>query len=539
MKWVLLLALAFVPRAEADGTINDSLVSDLACSSLKKKDVLKNLQRDAFSLDRQFPVRNWAANMLGQCWALALSQREFYYLGRYSVPNARRKQDETVLYALNLIKGTQPDPNAAPRNYGESGNEASTYEAPTPLQVFEIEDKGLLEVDRYGYATTSKFMNALQSGVNGRSFRSEIEARQMGRFYSPGNLGMIFGGRERSEDTNEDTMKEILASWERGRIPLIIIRASTAAQHAVLIKHIEKVRDGHYVFTVYDSNQPGREPQMEYKDRQFYAPRIVGLFHADGYSPVGVFLKDEDEMDELQEAVFNHYSAVCEKTAPSAKSSFEKLGAFEQGVKFMERGDLKRARSTFEKMLQKNAKSQFARFQLAVTFHLAGENLNAQKQLDQVTDKKLKKMVPLVRGESFLQAEKWAEAEKVWEKFPENNPDLKALKAQGLARSFESAGKNKEAAESWARYLELQVKPTNDVFQKIAENRVKAGEVEAGLEYCGRTRMLAKHESYQLLCKAHVYRAADDGDKAIETVKKALDIDKENFDALEMLRAWN
>lgn len=263
--------------------ISDSLVKDLSCSKLSSDNVLLSLQPDAFSVEKQWPVQNWGANGLGQCWALALSQRQMFFLARFGVKDAGNpRTNGTRDQAMNMIKD------------GDNS------------RVIQVSDSGMGD-----YYRSSDFYNSLREDKGGNNFRSAVESRQIGRFYSPGNLGMVFGGRERSESANEDTMKDILKDMSKGRMPLLILRAALTAQHAILIKKVEKLGENHYRFTCYDSNQPGREATMEYKDRQFYAPNIVGLFDYNARAPVGVFLKDDDEMDDIQETVYKYYSELC------------------------------------------------------------------------------------------------------------------------------------------------------------------------------------------------------------------------------------
>lgn len=307
----LCLLSLFIPFfAHAD--FNDSYAKSLSCSGLSKKSVLKSVQSTAFSVTKQFPVQNWSSGVLGQCWSMALSQRRFFYLARYEVRGAAKQQDELVTYGLNLIRST--DPNSAERGPDREGESRNSSEQYTPLAVFGLEEKGLSAPDRWGYSSASNYMRALQSGTQGRNFRTEIEYRQKLRFFSPGNLGMVFGSRERSESANEESMEEILKDHEAGRITLLIVRAATSLQHAILVLRVEKVAEGNYRLLVYDSNQPGREPSIEYRDRQFYAPSVVGLFHHDARSPVGIFVKDDDEMDEIQDALYAHYRGLCKES---------------------------------------------------------------------------------------------------------------------------------------------------------------------------------------------------------------------------------
>jgi len=226
-------------------------------------------------------------------------------------------------------------------------------------------------------------------------------------------------------------------------------------------------------------------------------------------------------------------------TVAAAAAEKKPQTVYEEGVKLMETGRLSQAQAKFEKAVKLDQNFDPARFQLAVSYHLSGKDERALKELLKVkTDPETMKRVPLLRGELLLKTKNWKEAETVWQSLPDTNPDLKALKAQGLARALEGEGRNREAADSWTEYLELQVKPTSDLFQKVAENRIKAGEKDDGLKYCDTTTHLAKHPSYRLLCKAHVYRAAKENQLAFDAVKKAFDDDKDNLDAGRLVKEW-
>jgi len=275
--------------------LSDTLVKNLSCANLNVATLLKSLQPTAFSPDKQFPVQNWSSGTLAQCWALALSQREFFYLARFGVDGAKKTQKANIVYGLDIAHGTAD-----------------------PLKTFNIQDKGLSEEKDF-WPEPTPFMSALSAGIPGRSFQSEIEARQEARFYSAGNLGMVFGSRDRDTGTNQETMNTVLSDTSEGRMPLLILRAELTAQHAILVKKVTKSKNGTYTLTCYDSNQPTKEATMQYKDGEFYAPNIVGLFAEDGSSPVGVFLQDEDDMDRIQEAVFEHYRATCKGVTALAK----------------------------------------------------------------------------------------------------------------------------------------------------------------------------------------------------------------------------
>ena len=262
--------------------ISDSLVKNLSCNSLTQENVFKSLQDDAFSVDKQWPIQNWSSGVLAQCWSLALSQRRLFYLARF---NTHGKQDSLV------------SPDMARNKI------LDMIEKKDPVTIFTIGSSDM----SYG----SPVMSALRSGDGSRNFKSDIEARQQKRFYSPGNLGMVFGDRDRSLSQNKDTMKDIEADLSNGRLAVIILRPATTLQHSVLVKQIKKINENEFELTCYDSNQPGREVTMNYKNGEFYAPNIVGLFNTNPNTPVGVFLKDDDEMDDIQKVAFDYYKQLC------------------------------------------------------------------------------------------------------------------------------------------------------------------------------------------------------------------------------------
>jgi hypothetical protein len=256
--------------------LSDSLVKNLACSQLNPATVFRALQPNAFSTEKQWPVYNWPSNGIANCWSLALNQRQAFYLTHFG---ARATDSNAVAKYLGIAGGSMPE------------------------DVISIKDKTLS--DTVGRAVT---LNP--------AFRSQIEAVQSKHFYSLGNVGYIMGTRERGESDNRETLATLLDNAKKGRITAIILRASFAAQHVVLVKDAKKTGPDSYVFNVYDSNQPQNyygQPSVQFNAGQFYAPNVVGKFHQDGYSAVGVFVTGEEDMDRIQTVVFNHYAQLCKK----------------------------------------------------------------------------------------------------------------------------------------------------------------------------------------------------------------------------------
>ncbi|MCM2324141.1 MAG: hypothetical protein NDJ90_12850 [Oligoflexia bacterium] len=293
-----------------DILVSDSLVSKLSCSKLSPQNVLTFVSKDAFTEERHMPIRNWSSGVLGQCWSLGLFQRQLFYLARFGVPGSKSDPE----YVLNLARGTNADACQAKNGFVDENNQ-TCVEPVTEKKVFKIPETVLSGRNYYRAVEPGSLMGALSSH-RGRSLRTEIEARQKRSFFSPGNLGMLFSSRERSESANLDTIEAIKKGLDQGRMPLIVIRAATSAQHVVLIKSIEKEKLGEnrYLMKLYDSNQPYRDAEMVYSDGQFYAPDVIGLFFRDRIqAPVGVFLKDEEEMDDIQKANYDYYSSLCKK----------------------------------------------------------------------------------------------------------------------------------------------------------------------------------------------------------------------------------
>lgn len=256
--------------------LSDSLVNNLACSQLNPATVFRALQKDAFSTEKQWPVYNWPSNGIANCWSLALNQRQAFYLTRFG---ARATDSNAVNQFLNIAGGNMPG------------------------EVISIKDKTLS--DSLGQSVT---LNP--------AFRPQIEATQSKHFYSAGNLGYILGGRERGESDNRETLGILLDDLKKGRMPAIILRAAVTAQHVVLVKSVKKLGPDAYAFTVYDSNNPHPyygEPTVQFQNGQFYSPSVVGRFHEDGNSAVGVFVTGEEDMDRIQTVVFNHYAQLCKK----------------------------------------------------------------------------------------------------------------------------------------------------------------------------------------------------------------------------------
>lgn len=270
--------------------ISDSLVENLSCETLKLETVLLAVKPSAKASDKHLPTRNWATGKgLAECWSLSHTQRLFFFMGRYDLkldpakPNAHNDNLELI---FNSIAG----------KYDNSP------------KLFVIDDL---------YSTVSDLTRGIEdSRRTKRTFKDEVEAYQVWRFYQPSNASMIMGSRERPESVNASTFKDIVSSVKQGRMPIVIIRAELTAQHAVIIKSMDDSNPDFVKFTVYDSNQPYADAELEYraKDRQFYAPGIISRFsRGSSRDPIGLFLVDEDDMSSIQKSLFKYYKSRCEQ----------------------------------------------------------------------------------------------------------------------------------------------------------------------------------------------------------------------------------
>ncbi len=223
----------------------------------------------------------------------------------------------------------------------------------------------------------------------------------------------------------------------------------------------------------------------------------------------------------------------------SAETSGDKK-LFNQALEELGKGNTDKAIDIFKKVLSKNADHDESRFQLALAYNLSNKNNLALAELAKIkTNPEVIQQVPLLKGNILLEDKNWKEALKNWQNVPKDNPDLQAMRASGLAQSYEGLNKYSDAAVSWIEYQTLLMKPMNEIFEKIAINRVKAGEKTKALDYCLTSDMLKKHKEYQAICKASVYHASGEKNLARAAAEEAVALDKKNMDAKNMLEVVN
>jgi hypothetical protein len=288
------VAMAAKPVAPVD-SISDSLVKSLRCSTLSRDNVLKSLQPDAFSAARHLPVRNWpAADGLAECWALSHAQRLTFFMGRFG--QSANAQQYLVPKYLSPIEDMFSGATAA------------------QFPIFPVADVGSLVGTLQG-----GFVD--QSGKS-RAFKADIEAYQEWRFYQFGNTSLIMGGRDRSTDDNAQSFQQLRGELAVGRMPMIVLRPSMTGQHVVLVKKISPATGSGIVnFDVYDSNYPYMDNHISYdpSTQEFTAPSVIMGLDADAYSPVGLFVVDDDDMDGIQNSLYGYYAKRCQALKAARK----------------------------------------------------------------------------------------------------------------------------------------------------------------------------------------------------------------------------
>jgi hypothetical protein len=85
--------------------LSDSLVKDLSCAQLNPATVFRSLQPDAFSSEHHMQISNWPSNGIANCWALALAQRQMFYLNRF---NSHSSSNDIAGKLLGMAGGDMP-----------------------------------------------------------------------------------------------------------------------------------------------------------------------------------------------------------------------------------------------------------------------------------------------------------------------------------------------------------------------------------------------------------------------------------------------
>jgi hypothetical protein len=324
-------------EAENIDSVSDSLVKNLSCKTLTLQNVFSSLQEDAFSLDKQLPLHNWSKDYLGQCWGLALTQRRLFYLARFNKSSVMKTLSKDIrnkiLDSVNK-EGDQTIIKIDHPNIFDYGNKIEEQREAKAERIRKlllstpenkilygdkleklIRSKSFVSGSTLRLASYGPIIDDLIEEKDSRSLWQEIEKRQKKAFYRVSNAGMVLGDKGRSIAVNRQTFQNIQNGLKNGRMPLIVAKRTRVDQHVYLVKKIEKISENEFELLCYDSINPGVDIELGYKDGKFYD--AYTLKDASEENHVGVFLKDEEEMDELQAIAYNYYKELCGKARKS------------------------------------------------------------------------------------------------------------------------------------------------------------------------------------------------------------------------------
>ncbi len=283
------------PAFTAPQVISDSLVKNLDCSTLTLESVLLKVQPDAFSWTRHLPVVNgkdtetqlWP---FGSCWAQSVAQRRFFYFTRFGVSGSQSFEDLSFMDWSTILDGSSTD---------WSVREVRETRAPSDS----------LRKRRRGWATFDQ------------ETRDILAVTQIENFFSLKNLKYVFTSNEIKQE-NEAKFQKIRRDLSQGRVPMVIRRVGPGDLHVMLVTQIIPVvgTADEYIFETYDPNSPqaaeGGIETLTYKNGKFIAKKFTRVA-SEKVRDVDVFLTGEDEMDQIQKALYQYYRNLCDKKGVS------------------------------------------------------------------------------------------------------------------------------------------------------------------------------------------------------------------------------
>lgn len=295
--------------------ISDSLVENLDCKSLTAANVLTYVSKEKLrkkyteigAVSSNFVI----PGMDGHCWAVAKAQRKALLLLLGGVEAAAKPMAELSDDYLDAVRGTRFDKVCwnQDQTIRDSGcYEAAKKEPKIDLQVIPIANSS---------GTVSEVLRFSRGGSPSvRTLESELRRSQHNLFYRPSNLKYLGGADVRSVDDTKAVVSRIVQQMTAGQLPILNLRVRRTYQHMVVAQEMRLMGHGAVEIKVFDSNDAmeawtdGRELQtLIYADGEF---RYFGKKSDRGKGTVvGVFVTDNDEMDEIQNAVFKYYHARC------------------------------------------------------------------------------------------------------------------------------------------------------------------------------------------------------------------------------------
>lgn len=328
-KWSISVLMASVFLFEntvfaSKKIISDSLVQNLNCQSLSLGSMLGSIRPEAFSHRHHMPFKNWpfqsGVSPLAACWGLSSTQRKLFYLLRHGEKNA---SPVNLLEVLDMIRG------AHLKAVSMGPREPAQHLIETRLKNYSIMTIAEDNIrDEYGRNTGLGFLDVLLEGASykmdrfkiHRNFRSEVERSQERHFFRFQNLGMGAGSGLQRPELNLSTLQTLKQNLRLKRLTLLNLRLRATTQHIVVAKSLTENAHGDVQIQVYDSNQPDIDAKLSFKKStgHFYAPEILGIYETDLMAlvtptPIGVFIVDEEERTQIEEALLKHYQELCRK----------------------------------------------------------------------------------------------------------------------------------------------------------------------------------------------------------------------------------
>ena len=314
-KTYLMFLLFTASNIASAKNISDRLVDNLSCALLSSESIFKSIRADAFDIKYHFPVYNWHAGVIANCWSLSRAQRIHFYLSRINVNKSEMSHADSKTI-LNMFRGSIPDtinqPLIGTKEIEKKINSFHVYEFPGT--EFSVSPEYLV--------TELKANTALSSGaLLSRNFKRDIEIYQARRFSQISNLtSFVFSGSN-TKEFNSQTIQTLLKDLDQKKLTFINLRISTTTQHVVIAKkYFYNEQLNQIEIAVYDSRFPNNKVQNLIYDlnrQSFFCKDIAGdlliEMNKNADSEIDAFIVDEDDRIFIEDALIRHYRSACEE----------------------------------------------------------------------------------------------------------------------------------------------------------------------------------------------------------------------------------
>lgn len=277
-------------------TVNDHRVQNLSCQNVTADSVARSIRSDVFSVKNHLPYQNWAfqygAYQLAGCWSLSRFQRLYFYL-----------REPAALVGMT--------------EFSNQARSQDMYEDDQGWKAFPLRQFWFLP-DQSDARWANWEKGWIQAGGAqprglARGLKPDIEYYQALRFHQLENIRYLKGPIARTVAENQTTWSDLSTLIAKGRKPLILLRPDRYYQHVVIVKRIDFTKSGAKLW-VYDSNSPWAERHVlwDSASSMFTAFDVIdGMPVPDSRAPVGVFIVDQDENENMLRSLATHYRQVC------------------------------------------------------------------------------------------------------------------------------------------------------------------------------------------------------------------------------------